>query len=105
MEKDFVIQVDPEKLKEQAAVISGYVNDIKKDFDGIRRLVKQSGIYWQGEASRRHRQIFDNYEEDISQILKRLGEHPIDLQKMAGEYVQVEKLNETLAGRLPDNVL
>ncbi len=105
MAQDFVMKVDPEKLKEQADAVSECVNQIKKDFDGIRQLVKRSGIYWQGEAGRRHYQIFEENEEDISQILKRLGEHPTDLLKIAGIYIKIEQLNETVAGSLPEDVL
>lgn len=104
MEHNFVIQVEPEKLKEQADIVTGYINAIKKDFDGIRQIVKLTGIYWQGDASKKHRYIYDENEDDIEQILKRLWEHPIDLQKMAGIYEKAEELNETLANNLPEDV-
>lgn len=104
MASNFVINVAPEKLKEQAETVTEYINAIEKDFDGIRQIVKNSVLYWQGDASKKHRQIFDGNEEDIQQILKRLREHPVDLQKMAGVYEQTEQLNETLASNLPNDV-
>lgn len=104
MEQNFVIKVAPEKLKEQAEIVTGYVDAIKKDFDGIRQVVKKTGIYWQGDASKKHRRIFDENEEDIEQLLKRLREHPVDLQKMAGVYDKVEEMNKMLANSLPENV-
>ena len=105
MGDNYIFKVDSETLKQQADAMTGYVNEIKKDFDGIRQLVKKSGIYWQGEASRRHCQIFEENEEDIAQILKRLGEHPVDLKKMAGVYEQAEQLNEIQASSLREDVL
>lgn len=104
MEANFVINVAPEKLKEQAETVTEYVNAIEKDFNEIRQIVKNSALYWQGDASKKHRQIFDENEEDIQEIIKRLKEHPVDLQKMAGVYEQTEQLNETQASNLPNEV-
>lgn len=104
MEANFVFHVAPEKLREQAETVTEYVNAIEKDFNEIRQIVKNSAIYWQGDASKKHRQIFDENEEDIQQILTRLKEHPVDLQKMAGVYEQVEQLNEASASNLPNEV-
>ena len=104
MEANFVFNVAPEKLKEQAKTVTEYINAIEKDFNEIRQIVKNSVLYWQGDASKKHRQIFDENEEDIQQILMRLKEHPVDLQKIAGVYEQTEQLNETLASDLPNEV-
>ncbi len=104
MEQNFVIKVAPEKLKEQAQTVTGYIDAMKKDFDGIRQTVKKTGVYWNGMASDKHREIFGQNEEDIEQILKRLREHPVDLQKMAGVYEQVEETNEQLANSLKEDV-
>ncbi len=98
------VKVDPRKLLEESRAVESTVSAIKKDFDYVRSIVNGTS-YWQGDAEKKHKKIFSDNEEDIREILKRLGEHPVDLRKMAGVYSDAEQENEQRANRLPDGVI
>lgn len=98
------IKVDPQDLKRQSQDVQTVIQTIKKDFDTIRRIVR-SANYWQGDASKKHKKLFEDNEQDINEILKRLNEHPVDLRKMAGVYSEAEEASIELANKLPDSVI
>ena len=50
-------------------------------------------------------EILKENKADVTEILKRLKEHPTDLQKMAGVYVKAEKTATKLANALPKDVI
>lgn len=104
-EQQFIMKVSTDVMKAQATKVDGYIRAIEKDFNEIRKIVKASKSYWVGDASDKHREIFNEREENITRVIRRLEEHPQDLRKMAGIYEAAEQENETLASLLPDNVI
>lgn len=105
MAVDFQMKVSTEVLRAQSKKVQEYVTAMQKDFDGMRKVINGSTKYWIGDASDQHRAMLEKNEESISEILKRLKEHPIDLEKMAGVYEATEELNEQLASELPADVI
>lgn len=101
---EIILEVTPSALRNQSKAVRETVGKIEKDFDKIRKIVENTS-YWEGLASDKHKEIFSANEEDIQLILKRLSEHPVDLEKMAGVYEATEEFNEELANALLTDVI
>lgn len=101
----FVLKVTPEELKKKSSEISKEIDDIASDFDKIGQLVLGTKKYWEGEASTQHVKSYNKIKEDIETIIKRLKEHPVDLEKMAGVYEQTETTISQLTSALPTDVI
>ncbi len=99
------LKVSPDALKTKAQQISGQVKKIESHWQGIYNLVNNSKSYWEGEASDFHRRYLKENDEDAKKLLKRLGEHPEDLEKMAGVYEKAEEQALQAASALPDDVI
>ena len=100
-----VLKVKPDELKKKSGDITNKIKDIESEFNEIQQLVYGTRKYWEGNASTQHIKNYDNIKDDIKKIIKRLKEHPTDLEKMAGVYEQVEQVASQLASALPSDVL
>ncbi|MCI8785328.1 MAG: hypothetical protein HFI84_01565 [Eubacterium sp.] len=99
------LKVSPEVLHAKAQEISGQIHTIENNWRRMYDLIQNSKSYWQGEASENHRKYLKENDEETNKLLKRLREHPIDLQKMAGVYVEAEQKAVQIASALPDDVI
>ena len=99
------LKVSPDALRTKAQEISGQIQTIENNWNRIYDLIQNSKSYWQGEASDYHRKYLKDNNEEIKKLLKRLNEHPVDLQKMAGVYIEAENQAVQLASALPDDVI
>lgn len=99
------IKVTPDVLNTKANEVTGYITAIQQAFDEIKELVAKSSSYWIGEAGDHHRKQFQKQEGNIDQILKRLREHPEDLQKIAGTYREAESKQQDSNEALPTNLI
>ncbi len=99
------LKVSPEVLRAKAQEISGQIQMIENNWRRMYDLIQNSKSYWQGEASEYHRKYLKENDEETKKLLKRLREHPIDLQKMAGVYVEAEQKAVQIASALPDDVI
>lgn len=98
--------VTPETLHQKATEVEARVKAMKTRFDNMKALVDKSSSYWVGEAGDMHRKNYADQVENIDQILRRLGEHPIDLRAIAQTYSDTElKIQETIIQELPGDVL
>ncbi len=61
--------------------------------------------YWIGEAGEMHRNMYRDLEDDIEEILKRLGEHPVDLVAIAQKYSDVELKIQQEIQELPGDII
>ncbi len=100
-----VLKVSPYELKKQSGEILEEIREIESDFDEIDRLVTETVKYWEGEASTQHIKSYNNMKEHIKTVIKRLKEHPVDLEKMAGVYQGTEEAIIHLASALPTDIL
>ena len=98
------LMVEPSELKSQAKKVTECIKDIEKDFKDIGRIVNHTS-YWKGAASDKHKELFSNNKEDITEIINRLKEHPKDLKKMAGIYDAAEEANVAVAKSLLTDVI
>lgn len=99
------LKVSPDVLKVKAQQISGQVQKLQDHWQRIYDLVKNSKSYWEGEASDYHRRYLKENDDDAKKLLKRLAEHPEDLEKMAGVYEKAEEQAMQVASSLPDDVI
>lgn len=99
------LKVSPEVLRVKAEEISGQIQEMDNSWSRMYDLIQNSKFYWQGEASEYHRKYLKENNEEMKKLLKRLREHPIDLQKMAGVYVEAEQQAVQIASALPDDVI
>lgn len=99
------LKVKPAELKKKSSEITQKINSIEKDINQIDKLITGTKKYWQGDASDKHIQTYVKMKDDLSKIIKRLREHPTDLEKMAGVYEEVESTVSQLSTALPTDVV
>lgn len=103
MSENMVLRVTPEILEGKAEEFSDVVREIRTHFEQIKSVSEKTKGYWQGEAGNLDREGYKSYNDDISFILRRLGEHPDDLLAMAGIYRSAEKNIASNNARLKTN--
>lgn len=102
---DIRLKVSPDVMRAKAGEISNQIARIENNWNRISDLVENSKFYWQGDAGDIHRKYVKDNAEDVRKMLQRLREHPEDLQKMAGIYVEAESKASQLAQALPSDVI
>ena len=102
---DIQLKVDPDVLKSKSQEITSQIGKIENYWNRIHDTISNSNSYWQGEASDYHRKYLKDNDDDVKNLLKRLKEHPRDLQTMAGIYVEAENTASQMASALPDDVI
>ena len=96
----FAFRVKPEELERTSSEFSKLVDSIERHFQRIDEVSGKTRGYWRGDAGDRGREGYAFYEDDISFIIKRLREHPVDLLKMAGIYKQGEQRVADISSKL-----
>ena len=71
----------------------------------MNNLINATQRYWIGKAGDSLRKRYADMNTDVLDILSQLKEYPVDLQKMAGVYVQQDSQAIDLAQALPGDVL
>ena len=99
------IKVSPETLLAKAEELTGAISRLGSDFETVKDGVTKTRAYWNGKAADAHRKAFESRYEEMDEMLRRLKEHPADLEQIAGTYLNVEKEVNELAGKLPDDII
>lgn len=99
------VKVSTDEMARQADEVERLVNTISGRFDEIKRYMDATKGHWIGEGGDIHRKLYQSQMDDLSQILRRLREHPVDLREMAGIYVDAEKKNVITAQKLPTDAI
>ena len=71
----------------------------------LKTTSEASSGYWEGDAASAFRKYVKSIDGDMQSVLKRLGEHPVDLMKMAGVYDQNEEKIKEKVSTLPTEVI
>lgn len=100
-----VFVVTPEELNAKAEEVHYCVEKMKTHFAQLKEIVDKSAGYWIGEGGDIHRKIYNEYIEEINNVLKRFAEHPRDLNKISSVYKQAEQAAQDIPNELPGNVL
>lgn len=99
------LKVTPDQLKKKSGEIQKEIVAIENDFTKIDGYITGTKKYWEGEASGVHIKGYNKMKDDLNTIIKRLKEHPKDLEVMAGVYEETENTIKTIASALPTDVL
>jgi WXG100 family type VII secretion target len=99
------LKVSPEVLKQKAGEVSDEITNLTAGWRELSRTVRSSRTYWQGDASNLHWHAFQENKNEVEAILKRLRDHPKNLQIMAGVYDQAEREADQLSSGLPGDVI
>lgn len=99
------LKVTPEELHRQSTSVSSNVNKIKRRFDGMERQVKATNSYWEGDAADGFRTVYLGFKDELDEIVARLSEHIVDLEKMAGVYEKAEAKVIEIIETLPSDVI
>lgn len=99
------LKVKPDELKKKSAEIQKEITDIENDFTKIDEYVTGTKKYWEGEASDVHIKGYNKMKDDFKTIVKRLKEHPKDLETMAGIYEETENSIKEAVSSLPIDVI
>ncbi|MCM1540553.1 MAG: WXG100 family type VII secretion target [Blautia sp.] len=97
--------VEPEMLKSKSAEVSRIVSRMREHFGELKNLMEKTAGYWIGEAGDKHRQMYKDIEDNVEEMLKRLGEYPVDLLAIAKNYTDVELSIEEDIETLPDDII
>lgn len=102
---DVTIKVTPEVLNTKAQEVSAAVSQMERLFDSVQATVERTKFYWVGEAGNLNRKLFQEQKEDVREIISRLKEHPVNLQKIAKTYSGTEDTLTEAASRLPNDLI
>lgn len=102
---DINLKVSQDILKSKANEIQSQIIRLESAWNRLEQLVKNTKVYWIGDASNSHQRQFQDYQDDMRRLLKRLKEHPEDLLKMADVYEKSERSALQIAQTLPEDVI
>ena len=75
------IKVSPETLLAKAEELTGAISQLGSDFETVKDGVTKTRAYWNGKAADAHRKAFESRYEEMDEMLRRLKEHPADLEQ------------------------
>ncbi|MDO4329651.1 MAG: WXG100 family type VII secretion target [Lachnospiraceae bacterium] len=99
------IRVQPDILNAKAEEVSGAIAQMEQLFESVQATAARTKYYWIGEAGELHRKMFEDQKDDIVQLLQRLKEHPVDLQKIAKTYTETEQQLTEAASLMSSNLI
>lgn len=98
-------KVTPDELRRQSTAVSSTVSSVRNKFSGLERTISSTTSFWKGDASDAFRSVYADFKDEIEEIINRLSEHVVDLEKMAGVYDQAEAKANEIIESLPSDVL
>lgn len=99
------LKVNPTDLTTKATEITDLVGKISRQYNMLKSNAEASVGYWEGDAANAFRAYVKSLDKEMQTVLKRLGEHPVDLVKMAGLYETNEGQIQERISTLPTEVI
>ena len=99
------IKVQPDVLNAKASDVSTSISQMEQLFDTVQTTVARTKYYWIGAAGELHRKMFEEQKDDVETLLKRLKEHPVDLQKIAKTYIDTEQRQTEASSQMSSNLI
>ena len=99
------IKVNSAVLNDKAQTVSRQIRNMESCFEQLDTIVNRTSYYWIGEAGDRHRALYREQKPHVEEMMKRLKEHPADLQAIAQNYGMAEFAVQSIAAELPDDVI
>ena len=87
---NIVLRVTPAQLRQKSDEYREIIRSVRTHFETIQELSTKTRGYWIGEAGDRDREGFSSFQDEITYVLGRLEEHPVDLLSMANIYDSTE---------------
>ena len=105
MASNITIKVDTEVLRSKAQEIQGQIGDIESQLKTLAGYMRQLKSSWRGPAGSNHYDMYQDYNEDLMEMVKGLKEYPKELLEMAGLYRETEEQAQGVAKSLATNIL
>ncbi len=99
------LRVDPAEIRNAAAEIKSAAASLKRSIAEADEAVMSCTSFWEGEASEKHRTMYAELKEKISEAAAHVEEYPARLLSMAGIYTGAEESAGELAGSLQSDVV
>lgn len=99
------LKVTPETLKALAKEYQQHIDNIQTQLNVIDNNVKGTRKYWQGEASNKHMEKYQDVQSDIKKIMNTIKDDPKDLLSIAGLYTEAEDTNINTVSALPSDAI
>lgn len=102
---EVVLKVTPEQLKEKSVTVEAQIKVVQNSFEELKRRINATSSYWIGEAGDLHRKLYNDEEDTINEMMRRLKEHPRDLITIADTYIGAENEAKSIADQLTGDVI
>lgn len=99
------LKVTPEVLQAKAVSTAKKLGDMQRIWESMNAAILSTEHFWIGEAGNLHRDMYKKQQENIEVIMRRLNEHPGDLNEIAATYLGVEKEVQEIAQSLETGIL
>lgn len=86
-----VLKVNPQIMYEKSDEAGRILAEMRREFESMHTLVRNSERYWQGQAGDLHRNTYDKHQKQAEYIFNRLQEHVDELKQMGQTYEQAEQ--------------
>lgn len=103
---DAQLRVTPEELQAKSASVNAISSKMQAQYNELKSIISHSSSYWVGTGGDAHRSKFNEQQADVEDMFKRIKEHVVDLQTMAGVYTSTEEdIKSTIQETLPSDVI
>lgn len=97
------LRVSTDELDAQASVVEDTVNNIRTEVAAAEEAL-DGATYWLGIASDMYRGGLSDRRQEIEDALRRMGEYPERLRRIAGVYRSAEDESDAAASQLAPDV-
>lgn len=91
LESGVQLKVETSALQAKSNSVSKISNTMKNEYASLKNIIDRSSMYWTGDGGNAHRSKFNEQNKDVDEMFRRIQEHVVDLQVMAGVYVDTEQ--------------
>ncbi len=105
MEGSNRIVVKTEELEMASDVVLKVLGRTMHLFESLEEKVLEAREYWEGSGVEAHISSYQQKQDYIDEISKRLTEHVNELRTMAGIYSSAEEINISEADSLPSDAI
>ena len=103
---DAQLKVTPAELQAKSNSVNGISTKMHQQYNDLKSIIDSSSSYWIGSGGDAHRKKFREQEKDVEEMFRRIKEHVVDLQTMAGVYTAAEEdIKSTIQDSLPSDVI
>lgn len=100
-----VLKVNPQVMYAKSYEVGKILSEMRRNFESMQTLVRNSERYWQGQAGDLHRNTYDKHQKQAEYIFRRLQEHVDELKQMGQNYEQAEQAAISAVENLSSDVI